>query len=101
MTMTDNRDWRVWLIYDQRDGSVFATGCGRAEEAQPMPDDVRQKIDELGRHAKVREIGSGMTEADAMEKWERWGRLPAPVVVADELPSQSKPADQGRMALRR
>jgi hypothetical protein len=61
--MTDTRDWRVWLIYDQRDGVVFGIGVGPAGVAQPMPDDVRQKLEAVGRHAKVREIGSGLTEA--------------------------------------
>jgi hypothetical protein len=49
--MTTDRNWRVWLIYDQRDDSVFAIGASPAGVAQPMPDCVSEKLKATGRHA--------------------------------------------------
>jgi hypothetical protein len=70
-------------MYDQRDGTVFAVGAGPEGVAQPMPQNVQKKLEATGRHARVMEIGSGMTEAAALEKKRRWERLPHPVLISE------------------
>jgi hypothetical protein len=83
-----------------RSGHRFCASSGSLRQTQARPSTFYRRrlvqslednadfwvcISAQSKRREVREIGSGLTEAEALEKWERWQKLPVSVVVGAEL----------------